>query len=279
MMKEISTLKLGAAMLVMGPFLWFLDTVYSLLPSGIVNLPVIDTILINLPGSDIIPYLFSVVVAAGMYISVAGFLLLIKPHFKAEAGDEKIYRFVDYALASYMALELLVMALMFLLIPFAGSWQSPYVGFIYWLNIFLGTLSIGFMLLWTYGLFRGNGRMVLLFSLCCFVLTYLPFIPYNNADFPDQQDAYYEQMRSSIPKDYEIKYVEESDLDLDKATTDSENVATVVVSDQKEPIETRIFGPGSNPYLLILAYTWLRFGKKLFPQPQPQSEQEQPEST
>jgi len=264
MMKEISTLKLGAVMVAIGPFLLFLDEVFILLPFDIVNLPVIDTILINLPGSDIIPYLFSVVVAAGMYISVAGLLLLIKHYFKAEAGDEKIYRFVDYALAAYMALELLVMELMFLLIPFADNSPGPYIGFIYWLNNFRGILAIGFMLLWIYGLFRGNGRMALLFSLCFFVLTYLPFIPYNNAEFFEQQDAYYEQKRSLMPEDYEIKYMEEADFDLDEATTDSEDVITVVVSDQKEPIEPRIIEHGSSTYLLILAYTWLRFGKKTF---------------
>lgn len=272
MMKEISTLKVGAVMLVMGPFLLFLDEVFVLLPFSIVNLPVIDTILINLQGSDIIPYLFSVVVAAGMYISVAGLLLLIKHHFKVEDGDEKIYRFVDYAFTLYIALELLVVALMFLLIPFAGGTPGPFIGFLYWLTIICQTLAVGFTLLWAYGLFRGYGKVALLFSLCLFVLTYLPFIPYNNADYPDQQDAYYEQKYSSIRKDYEIKYVEESDLDLDAITTDSDDVTTVVVSDPK----VRTYGPRSIAYLLILAYTWLRFGKKLFPKPQP--EQKQPET-
>lgn len=272
MMEKISTLKLGVVMVVMGPFLWFLEEVFILLPSGIVSLPVIDTILINLPCSDIIPYLFSVVVANGMYISVAGLLLLIKHHFKVEDGDEKIYRFVDYAFALYIALELLVVALMFLLIPFADNSPGPFVGFIYWLNIFRVALAIGFMLFWAYGLFRGYGRMALLFSLCCFVLTYMPFFPYNNADFPDQQDAYYEQMRSSMPENSEMKYVEESDLDLDAITNDSDDVTTVVVSDPK----VRIYGPGSIAYLLLLAYTWLRFGRQLFPQPRPK--QEQPES-
>ena len=109
MMEKISTLKVGAVMLVMGPFLWFLDEVFVLMPSGIVYLP----------GADAILYLLSVAVAAGMYISIAGFLLLIKHHFEVEAGDERIYRFVDYALASYIVLELLAGVYIFFPIPFA----------------------------------------------------------------------------------------------------------------------------------------------------------------
>lgn len=266
MMEKISTLKVGAVMLVMGPFLWFLDMFYSLLPFSIVYLP----------GADAILYLLSVVVANGMYLSVAGLLLLIRHHFEVEAGDERIYRFVDYALASYIVLEVLAAALMLLPIYFLENSPWPYTGFIYWLDIFRQTLVMGFTLFWAYGLFRGYGRKALLFSLCLFVLTYLPFIPYNNADYPDQQDAYYEQKYSSIRKDYEIKYVEESDFDVNATTTDSEDVVTVVVSDQKEPIEVRIYGLGNTPYLLILAYTWLRFGRQLFPQPK--QKQEQPET-
>jgi len=278
-MEKISTLKLGAAMLVLGPFLLLLDMVYILLPFDIINLLDVNTILINLPGSDAILYLASIAVDAGMYISAAGFLLLIRHYFKVEveAGDEKIYRFVDYGLALYIALELLVITLMFLLIPFADNSPGPYIGFIYWLYGCFMALSIGFMLLWAYGLFRRHSKMAMLFSLCYIIFTCIPFIPYNNTEFPEQQDAYYEQKRAAIPKDYEIKYVEESDLDLDEKTTDVENsvtsktVVTVVVPDNP-----RVFGPGSSVYLLILAYTWLRFGRHLFSKPQP--EQEQPES-
>ena len=264
-MKNIDTLKLGAAMLVMGPFFLLLDMVYILPPIDFLNIINFYSVFTFIYGLQTL----------GMYISVIGFLLLIKHHYKAAARDENIYRFIDYALALYIALEFLIIGLMFLPIPFADSTPWPHIGFFYWLNICRMTLTIGFTLFWAYGLFRGYGKMALLFSLCFFVLAQTPFIPYNNTEFFEQQDAYYEEQRAAMPEDYEVTYVKESELDLDEMTTDSENGVTTVV---EKPIESRVFVPDNNVYLLILAYTWLRFSRQLFTKSQPQPEQEQPES-
>jgi len=274
MMKEISTLKLGAAMLLIGLFLPLVDTFYFVLPINMMNM--IDNFLPLFPFTD---YGYTLTV----YISVIGFLLLVLHHFKKDRKHGTTYRFLDYALASYMAIEIIAGHFLFFM-PFPEDFLAPYIGFLYWLDIFRIVLVIGFVLCWIYGLFRGYGRMAMLFSLCCLVLTYMPFIPYNNAEFIEEQDVFFEQQRSAVSESNITDISEvpaEPDNEESNENAISEVAAAFEYSDEEITVTSNAarciwMGPGNNTYLLILAYTWLRFGRQFFQQPQ--SKQEQPES-
>ena len=87
---------------------------------------------------------------------------------------KKIYRFVDYAFTLYIAPTTCrgFNVPSYLLLRYKT---------IYWISllatIICQTLAVGFTLLWAYGLFRGYGKVALLFRSASSPHLLLPFIP------------------------------------------------------------------------------------------------------
>jgi len=260
-MKEISTLKVGAVMLVMGLFL-------PILPSLTMLLAILPISFINAVGFFSILHVIFGLQFLVMYIPIVGFLLLLINHFTKDNKDGKVYRFVDHMLAGYFIFMCLGGLLFIFLIRSTDNLPAHYIGFMSYLSFARIVFINGFAILWGYGLSFGKSGIALTSSLCFIIIASSPLLPYNNPELARQIDMQHYQQHSSISEDKTSLESETGEVDI----AENENA----IQENIDVNTVNLLESGKSWNLLLLAYTWLRFGRHLFPQPQ--LKREQPET-
>lgn len=191
--------------------------------------------------------------------AIAGLLLLIGHHYSVPEEDRRAYRSLDRVLALFV-LVLVVPGILVVALPFIPG-AAPYIGLAR-LWVFGGHfLLVGCGLLWAWGLWRARAGMALLFSVACVVLIFGPHIPMNNPEILAEFESPSHQPHE-VSKDADLTDLEAPPgAPAEWAATEDvpTNESTRVVQPRHR---ARLQGmwPPEMLLLLLLAYTWLRWG-------------------
>ena len=194
--------------------------------------------------------------------AILGLLFLVSHYYHADDSEKKRYRALDRYLAVGLMAGMAVQIVPAFFISPGGP--SPYIGFMRFVVSLRYLLLLASLLLWAYALWRAHAEKALLASVASLVLLFMPIIPYNNPHFMEESDAYWQEQHGADTGEIPMAPIDQMDMPpmaeemSPTSPDDSEDVYEHVETSSHAVVNVPIWG--ALMPLLLLAYTWMRWG-------------------